>query len=107
MTEPRVSYVAWGGGHGDLPADLYLGRGHSRNVPAYGIRRVLWDSAFGYVNGFPLSAILYYAITRSLNRRLSVWAMKREGITFSYSQTGMPIPHAIVGTTQDARPSDG
>jgi hypothetical protein len=96
MSKRTVGYVAWGGKTGQLSADINLGYGHSRNVPAHGIRRAIWDSAFGYVNGFPLSAILYYALTRSLNRRLSVWAMKREGITFSYSQTGMPIPHAIV-----------
>jgi len=76
------SYLGWGGKTLDVTTNIKLGRGWNRGIPRYGLRRVVWDVAFGYVSGFKGSAILYYVLTRSLNRRLSVWAMKREGIEF-------------------------
>jgi hypothetical protein len=60
-----------------------LGRGSSRGVrKTYGIRRAVWDFAFGYVSGIPLRSIAYYLATRSFNRHVARWAMKREGTHF-------------------------
>lgn len=81
-------YVGWGGKTATVTTNLNLGRGSFRDLPQYGIRRALWDIAFGYVSGFPKRAILYYVLTRSLNRRISRWAMRREGIQFV---GGLPV----------------
>lgn len=83
MTD-TISYVGWGGKTAEVPADFDMGRGHYRNVPAYGLRRAIWDAAFGYVNGFPKRAILYYVVTRSLHRRLLQAALRREGVPFEF-----------------------
>lgn len=44
-------------------------------------RGLIWDLAMGYVSGFPVSAILWFALTRSLpnNRiqaRIQAWELK-------------------------------
>lgn len=75
-----ISYVGWGGKHAEVPADFDMGRGHYRDIPAYGLRRAIWDAAYGYVNGFQKRAILYYVLTRSLNRWVCEIAMRREGV---------------------------
>lgn len=80
MTESQ--YVGWGGTTESVTPDIMLGVGSTRGLPQYGIRRAIWDAAFGYVSGFRKRAIVYYLLTRSLNRRLSQWAMEREGIEF-------------------------
>lgn len=83
MTEMRASeYVGWGGKPESVIPNLKLGVGSTRDLPGYGLRRAVWDAAFGYVSGFRKRAILYYLLTRSLNHRLSIWAMKREGVEF-------------------------
>lgn len=42
-----------------------LGKAIPRNTPPFGIRRALFDFAFGYVNGFPLWDVLVFS-ARSL-----------------------------------------
>lgn len=42
---------------------------------------VAWDLAFGYVSGFPVKAILWYMLTRSLpteamQKRIRAWELK-------------------------------
>lgn len=78
-----TSYIGWSGKTAWVETDLDMGRGSTRNLPQYGVRRAIWDAAFGYVSGFKKTAILYYILTRSLNRSLSIWCMKREGIRFT------------------------
>lgn len=78
----RIHYVGWGGRDESRPVTMHLGYGTRTKLPSYGVRRAAFDAAFGYVNGFPFSAIAYFILTRSLNRRLSKWAMQREGIQF-------------------------
>lgn len=65
----HVNYVPWGGGRtGSLPITSDLGYSAARfdRLPERGIRRAVWDACYGLVNGFPASAILWYALTRSL-----------------------------------------
>jgi len=83
MAEPRDSqYVGWGGKTKHVTVDLNLGMGTHRGAPTHGIRRAIWAAAMGYVSGFDKRDILYYILTRTLSRRVEVWAMKREGIEF-------------------------
>lgn len=77
-----TGYVGWWGRDEWVMPNLSLGLGSTRGLPQFGLRRAVWDAAFGYVSGFRKRAILYYLLTRSLNRRLSQWAMEREGIIF-------------------------
>lgn len=78
----EMQYIGWGGKTRYGVADIELGQGISRGLPDYGPRRMLWDAAFGYVNGFGKRDILYYILTRSMNPRIERWAMKREGVQF-------------------------
>jgi hypothetical protein len=94
-----VTYLGWGGKTASVPDDFDLGRGHYRNVPAYGIRRAIWDAAFGYVNGFPKRAILYYVMTRSLSRFVAEVAMRREGVELAGRFGSLPL--GIVRDTED------
>jgi hypothetical protein len=83
-----TQYLGWGGKYEHVEAEIELGFGSLRGLPQHGIRRALWDAACGYVNGFKLSAIIYFVLTRSLNHRVMVWAMTREGFEF---RDGIPI----------------
>jgi len=88
-TNQPIDYLSWHGVTKTLPStDMDMGRGSFRNLPQYGLRRAIWDAAFGYVSGFPKRDIVYYILTRSLSKSLSVYAMKREGITFI---DGVPV----------------
>jgi hypothetical protein len=78
---PEITYVGWGGRLASVQADQPLGHGSRRGYPLYGFRKALWDACFGFINGFTLRAIAYYVLTRSLNKRLHLWAMRREGWT--------------------------
>lgn len=56
---------------------MELGRGCFR-TPDYGIRRALWDAAFGYVSGFRKRDIIYYLLTRSLSPRIAARTIAAE-----------------------------
>lgn len=88
MSRNESSYVGWGGKTATVITDMSMGRGSTRGLPQYGLRRAVWDAAYGYVSGFRKRAILYYLITRSLNRGFSQWCMEREGIEF---RDGVPV----------------
>lgn len=93
MTESRdMQYLGWGGTTKHVTVDLDLGMGTHRGIPTYGLRRVVWAAAMGYVSGFDKRDILYFILTRCLSRRLSIWAMKREGIEF---RDGLPVAKVI------------
>jgi hypothetical protein len=83
--------VGWGGKFAEVSDDFDMGRGHYRGTPAYGLRRAIWDAAYGYVNGFPKRAILYYVLTRSLNRVVCEVAMRCEGVEFSGGFGSVPL----------------
>ncbi|MCU1418689.1 MAG: hypothetical protein JWP32_2863 [Schumannella sp.] len=87
----KVSYIDWGGKVVTRPATVDFGYGIHRRVPAYGIRRAIFDAAFGYVNGFPARAILYYVITRDFSERFMRRTLRREGASYwwTYSSTAM------------------
>jgi hypothetical protein len=56
---------------------VHLGFGY-RPERRFGL---IWDLAFGYVSGFPISAILWFALTRSLapervQRRIKAWELR-------------------------------
>jgi len=95
-----TGYVGWGGRALWVQADQPLGYGSARGFPEYGIRRAIWDACFGFVNGFRLSAIVYYVLTRSLNRRVCIWALRREGWEV---RDGIPVAPAS-GLSQDVQP---
>lgn len=81
MTEEReMSWLGAGGATRTAPAVLDLGWTTGANFPRrkYGIRRALWDIAFGYVSGFPLRDIAYFVRTRSLSGRARHTAFRRE-----------------------------
>lgn len=80
-THRPIQYVRFGGGTGEVPTDFDMGRGRHR-TPAFGLRRAVWDAAFGYISGFPLSAIVYYVATRSLHPAIERRALRREGVPF-------------------------
>jgi len=82
MPEQVVTYLSWRGKTKTVLTDLEMGRGSFRNLPPFGLRRAVWDAAFGYISGFPKRDILYYILTRSLNKRISHRIMAREGIEF-------------------------
>lgn len=84
-----VTYIGWGGRCESVETDLDLGRGSTRGKPRSGLRRAIWDAAYGYVNGFKVTAILYFVLTRSFSRKVAHWAMRREGVEFI---NGLPQP---------------
>ncbi len=72
-----VQHVGWGGTTRTVHTEMDLGRGVWR-TPDYGIRRALWDAAFGYVSGFRKRDILYYVLTRSLSSRVEARVIAAE-----------------------------
>lgn len=48
---------------------LDLGHGIPRDLPGWGIRRALFDIAFGYVSGFPIRDILAFSLRSVLPSR--------------------------------------
>lgn len=73
-----IAHVGWGGKTITVESDLNMGRGSFRNVPAYGLRKAIWDAAFGYISGFSIRSITYYVLTRSLSPRIWHYAFFRE-----------------------------
>lgn len=69
MPETPDADMTWrraDGSIGEYRGELIeLGMGIPRNLGAHGIRRALFDLAFGYVSGFPVRDILPFAV-RSL-----------------------------------------
>jgi len=90
-----ITYVGWGGKPAHVPADFNLGHGHYRGAPAYGLRRAVWDAAFGYVSGFRKRAIVYYVITRSFSRVVCEIAMRLEGVEFSGRFGSVPLARRV------------
>lgn len=76
-----LGYIGWNGKHQKAPITFKLGVGigDRHKAPPYGFRRFIWSAAFGYVNGFPIPAILYFCVTRTVHWRIFRWAMHREG----------------------------
>lgn len=73
----EVHHIGWGGKTRVVKADMNMGVGVFR-TPPYGIRRAIWDAAFGYVSGFRKRDILYYVLTRSLSKRIEAAVIQRE-----------------------------
>lgn len=66
MTEADMTWRRANGSTGEYHGELIeLGMGIPRRIPPHGIRRVLYDLAFGYVSGFPVRDIIPFAL-RSL-----------------------------------------
>lgn len=90
MTDEQVPYVTWGGGRASAPATIDLGVSTREFPTKRGLRMALFDAAYGYVNGFPASAIAYYILTRSLHWRIARWAMLREGFGWD-DESRLPV----------------
>lgn len=73
-----IHYVGWGGVTRAVEADFRLGTGASRNMKQYGIRRAIWDAAYGYVSGFRVRDIVYFIITRSLSHAVFIRVLRLE-----------------------------
>lgn len=71
-----IRHVGWGGRVAKVQTDMQLGRGR-RRAPDYGLRRAVWDAAFGYVSGFRVRDIAYFVLTRSLSERVNYWFVSR------------------------------
>jgi hypothetical protein len=67
-----VTYIGWNDKIHGVATNCDLGRGVLCKH-GHGIRRAIYDTAFGYVNGFRKRDILYYVLTRSLSKR--VWKL--------------------------------
>jgi hypothetical protein len=101
-TFEEINFVGWGGRLKSLTPNVELGVGV---MPAQrsGLRRALWDAAFGYVNGFPIRDILYFVLTRDMGR----WVWHR---TFLRENPGGILrdsagqPWARGGCSFDCRP---
>jgi hypothetical protein len=64
--EPDMTWRRADGTMGEYHGDLIeLGLGIPRNTRSWGIRRALFDLAFGYVSGFPVRDIIPFSL-RSL-----------------------------------------
>lgn len=96
-----VPWIKWGGGRDSAPAVVDLGYGIRPFPEGYGLRKALWDAAYGYINGFPITAIAYYTLTRSLHWRIHRWAMKREGFGWD-DELQMPIVYVRDEPTEAA-----
>lgn len=78
-----LHFVGWGGKSMAVPAVWDLGiTAFPLDGARRGIRRAVFDIAYGYVNGFPPSAVAWYVLTRSLPphwlyRRISQWEISR------------------------------
>lgn len=71
LPNPRVMHhVGFGGRTAEVLTDFDLGLGRWRVKAEHGLRRAVWDAAYGYVSGFSLPAITYYVVTRSLSARI-------------------------------------
>lgn len=86
-----IDHLGWGGKIAYVSDDFDMGRGAYRDVPAFGFRRGLWDAAYGWVNGFRMSSIVYYVTTRSLSRRVMRWALRREGVPNWETYDSLPL----------------
>lgn len=54
----------------------------------------MWDIAYGYVNGFPLGHVLYFALTRNVSKRVRRRIIARNVVR---NETGIrPAPRALV-----------
>jgi hypothetical protein len=73
-----MTYVGFGGRTRTIQTDFYLGRGVFRVERHRGLRRAIWDAAYGYVSGFRKRDIAYYLVTRSLSFRVFVAVLKWE-----------------------------
>lgn len=80
-------HVGWGGSSRTVEAPFELGLGVlNRGRPLTpGIRLAVWEAAYGYVNGFRKRDIAYYVLTRSLSKRVSQWAIRRESARSAYT----------------------
>lgn len=68
-TPDHIAYVTWGGRVHHRPPTFDLGHSIAPlDGPRYGLRRALFDAAYGHVNGYPFSAVLYFVLTRSLSK---------------------------------------
>lgn len=61
-----MHYIGWGGKRVSAPTTWSLGfaMGPIKNQNIFS--RTIFDIAYGWVNGFPPSAILYFVLTRSI-----------------------------------------
>lgn len=87
-----LTFLGVGGVTKTVSADFDLGVAHERPMGEFGIRRAIWDIAYGYVNGFPIRDILWFVMTRSLSKRLTHRALAREGYEF---RDGIPIARHV------------
>lgn len=74
-----IQFVGWGGKTARRPTTWHLGWTTADTSKLRGVRRAIFDVAYGIVNGFPASAILYYILTRDTHPAVLHWAWKREG----------------------------
>ena len=80
-----LHYVGFGGRDATVSGSrVNLGVGVRRSRRGW-----LWHFCFGYVSGFPVSAIFYYLLTRHTTKRMAHWYWKREHEAFTAS-TGQP-----------------
>lgn len=74
-------YVGWGGVERRVqgePYDLGIGMRVGRRGRPNDFGGWAWYAAMGYVNGYPLSAIVYFLLTRKMGRTVWHYTFMRE-----------------------------
>jgi hypothetical protein len=72
--QATVHYVGFGGSQGTVTGKrVRLGVGVEPKKRSW-----LWHFSFGYVSGFPVSAIVYYLLTRHTTAGMKHWSWLRE-----------------------------
>lgn len=74
VDDDSVLYFTLDGGEENRAKTGFRALGYALHVPGRrggdtGLRRALWDAAFGWVNGWPARDIAYFIWTRSLSAR--------------------------------------
>ena len=94
IDEP-LQFVAWGGKTGTIRADMSLGIAGRRKFKPYTLRAFVWHAAFGYVSGFPLSAIAYYLMTQQISEPVTrhFWKRTHPGRDYADAYVVHPEPY--------------
>ncbi|WP_449408026.1 hypothetical protein [Microbacterium maritypicum] len=88
-----MSHVGIGGRVRVIATDFDLGVGRWRCRQEYGLRRSIWDAAYGYVSGFRKRDIAYYLLTRSLSSTLHRTTIRIE----TRHADRATCPHQLIG----------
>lgn len=92
----QMGYAAFGGRSGSMLTDDPFHLGFGYNTKRRG--GIIWHLAFGYVSGFPISALVWFMLTRSIppewaTERILDWERRtgRDGDLLGEAFDGEPV----------------